>query len=979
MSLAKKFSSVFLSVALVIGLMPCAAYAEQPADAKDDVAQSAVAQELNSENIDAQGDDGDVAAYGDDEDFAVEADDSASEGEGTDVVYWGDDDVAENSAKAEGQDTTDSVAGQVADTSAFEFIYVDQKSVAIGETQSIAVSFVNPQSAAGSVLYYQKQDGEVQSVEASKAADGAALFEIPFNNAAACGTYNLVKVSWTTPVAGEAAVSNDTDTGYSFVVEEELASESGEAVSAYALDDSGNLSEESNLADTIADISRDDEAIAQAEENDGAAAVNDSGEANEDDSDDGIALLSADSRSSKKMVIALDAGHGGSDSGATNGNLIEKNLNLSIARYCRDELKKYNGVTVYMVRDSDEYVDLKERVDRAVNAGADVFVSIHINETPGATGFEVWVQNDSSWRYYLHQESSELGNSILSKLSALGLKNRGNKESDSSTTKYADGSKADYLSVLRNSRYNDLPAVLIEHGFIDGASADQSLLSSESGLKRMGIADAQGIASKYGLTQGTPSWAKIAGEAHVSNLGWMTASYDGETIGTTGESRPLEALKLSLVNGYQKQGGIQTRAHVANIGWQGWTTGTAGTTGRSLAMEAVQIKLTGELANKYDVWYRVHSADYGWLGWAKNGASAGTEGYGKAAQAVQVKLVAKGGSAPGSTSNAFKNKADEPTTVVYQAHVANIGWQSSVSSGATAGTTGRSLAMEALRVSIDNAKVSGGIQTRAHVANIGWQGWTTGTAGTTGRSLAMEAVQIKLTGELANKYDVWYRVHSADYGWLGWAKNGASAGTEGYGKAAQAVQVKLVAKGGSAPGSTSNAFKNKADDVTPIMGSSSKTVDQMVACYEKTGHKYPASTYASKGAPTLRDFCQIAYEEAKAEGVRAEVLFAQAMWETGWLQFGGDVKASQCNFGGLGATGGGAQGATFANVRTGLRAQVQHLKAYASTASLKNTCVDPRFSYVTRGCAPNLEDLNGKWAVPGDNYGQNIRAIINRM
>ena len=213
MSLAKKFSSVFLSVALVIGLMPCAAYAEQPADAKDDVAQSAVAQELNSENIDAQGDDGDVAAYGDDEDFAVEADDSASEGEGTDVVYWGDDDVAENSAKAEGQDTTDSVAGQVADTSAFEFIYVDQKSVAIGETQSIAVSFVNPQSAAGSVLYYQKQDGEVQSVEASKAADGAALFEIPFNNAAACGTYNLVKVSWTTPVAGEAAVSNDTDTG----------------------------------------------------------------------------------------------------------------------------------------------------------------------------------------------------------------------------------------------------------------------------------------------------------------------------------------------------------------------------------------------------------------------------------------------------------------------------------------------------------------------------------------------------------------------------------------------------------------------------------------------------------------------------------------------------------------------------------------------------------------------------------------------
>jgi hypothetical protein len=109
------------------------------------------------------------------------------------------------------------------------------------------------------------------------------------------------------------------------------------------------------------------------------------------------------------------------------------------------------------------------------------------------------------------------------------------------------------------------------------------------------------------------------------------------------------------------------------------------------------------------------------------------------------------------------------------------------------------------------------------------------------------------------------------------------------------------------------------------------------------------------------------------------VLYGQVMYETGWLQFGGDVSADQCNFGGLGATGGGAGGATFPDVRTGLRAQVQHLKAYASTDALNNECVDPRFNLVTRGIAPTLEDLNGRWAVPGTTYGQDIAKIINQL
>ena len=141
-------------------------------------------------------------------------------------------------------------------------------------------------------------------------------------------------------------------------------------------------------------------------------------------------------------------------------------------------------------------------------------------------------------------------------------------------------------------------------------------------------------------------------------------------------------------------------------------------------------------------------------------------------------------------------------------------------------------------------------------------------------------------------------------------------------------------------------------------------------------HSYPANSYKDKGADSILEFCKILYEEASAEGVCPEVLYAQVMKETGYLKFGNLVQPDQCNFGGLGATGPGHPGYTFASVREGLRAQVQHLKAYATTEPLNNSCVDPRFSYVARGCAPKTTDLNGRWAVPGIGYGESLNAIV---
>lgn len=165
------------------------------------------------------------------------------------------------------------------------------------------------------------------------------------------------------------------------------------------------------------------------------------------------------------------------------------------------------------------------------------------------------------------------------------------------------------------------------------------------------------------------------------------------------------------------------------------------------------------------------------------------------------------------------------------------------------------------------------------------------------------------------------------------------------------------------------------------MGKSSVTVDQMVKLYNSSGRKYPSGTYKDKGAKNIKKFCEIVLDECKKEGVKAEVIFAQICLETGYLQFGGQVSAAQCNFAGLGATDDGAAGAAFPNVRIGIRAQVQHLKGYASTEDLKQACVDPRFVYLKyrRGTAKYVQDLgNGNWATD-PNYASKLMNLIKAM
>ena len=185
---------------------------------------------------------------------------------------------------------------------------------------------------------------------------------------------------------------------------------------------------------------------------------------------------------------------------------------------------------------------------------------------------------------------------------------------------------------------------------------------------------------------------------------------------------------------------------------------------------------------------------------------------------------------------------------------------------------------------------------------------------------------------------------------------------------------------------------NATGGLMQIMGTSQTTVAQMVRYYNANANGYDKfnAKYKNKydgclakgGASTINQFAQIFYEEAMAEGVRAEVAFTQCMKETGFLKYGGDVLPNQYNFAGIGATG-AVHGASFSNVRMGIRAQIQHLKAYGSVSPLTNPCVDPRFNLVKRGSAQYVEWLgikenpNGYGWATSKSYGHDIVNMVN--
>ncbi len=361
--------------------------------------------------------------------------------------------------------------------------------------------------------------------------------------------------------------------------------------------------------------------------------------------------------------------------------------------------------------------------------------------------------------------------------------------------------------------------------------------------------------------------------ANVAGRGWQAGVNAGKQAGTTGQSRALLGVSMTIDDASWVAGSVQYRTSTSVSALGSWANAGArvsSSTGNA-PLQTIQVRLTGDMANSYDVYYRVHAANVGWLGWAKNGETAGCDAVSNRAEAVQVVLVAKGGKAPGATTGAYQ--ANSAARLQGQAHVANQGWLdaavANVGADLTLGTTGKSLNLEALTCAVMGEGLDGSaVQIQAHVHNVGWQDATTGVAGTTGRGLPVQAVRITLTGAAAEKYDVYYQVHVSNIGWLGWAKNGADAGTTGLSRNAEAVRVRLVPKGQAGPSSSEPA----------ILGAPNVTYSAQV---QDVGWQGSVSNGALAGT-TGRSLRMEAFKISAQMGVAGSITYQAHVQDVGW-------------------------------------------------------------------------------------------------
>ena len=329
----------------------------------------------------------------------------------------------------------------------------------------------------------------------------------------------------------------------------------------------------------------------------------------------------------------------------------------------------------------------------------------------------------------------------------------------------------------------------------------------------------------------------VSYSTHIQSYGWnKSAAKNGTVAGTTGKAKRLEAIKISVEG--NEDLGIQYTTHCQGYGWLNWSSNgeISGTTGEAKRLEAIKIQLTGADRDKYDVYYRVHAQGYGWMNWAKNGEAAGTAGLAKRLEAIQVVVVKKGESVPdkfegvtasekkaymaSAAATAATVEGSDRAHVQYRSHLQTYGWQNWKNDGDISGTTGKAKRLESLKLELKNKDYTGGICYNAHVQTIGWQADPNKSAtwkkdgefcGTTGNAKRLEAIQIELYGEMAEHYDIYYRVHSQTYGWMKWAKNGEMSGTTGQHKRIEGIQVVLVKKGEQAP---SDNYKGAVTNTT---------------------------------------------------------------------------------------------------------------------------------------------------------------------
>lgn len=299
----------------------------------------------------------------------------------------------------------------------------------------------------------------------------------------------------------------------------------------------------------------------------------------------------------------------------------------------------------------------------------------------------------------------------------------------------------------------------------------------------------------FGSTQySTPL---ISFKSHISYYGWTGLVHNKGITGFTGQSKSMQAFSID--------GDVTYSSYSEERGWQPTVYGgmQSGTTELNRPIQAIKIQPTGSLASKYDIYYRVHVSYVGWMGWAKNGMPAGSTGISRYIEAIQIRVSPKNSLVlPGG---AFYNPGNTPIPDIYElnyaTHVSYVGWTKDVGQNSISGTTGRSLSVEAIRISKSIYQSDGStikLYCSSKSSNDPWSTTTPMTSdkqicGTTGQTKPLNGIKLSLDENDSSVYDVYYQVHLSWIGWQEWKKNGEIAGDKP-GSHIEAIRIKLVEK-----------------------------------------------------------------------------------------------------------------------------------------------------------------------------------------
>ena len=408
------------------------------------------------------------------------------------------------------------------------YAVIDNPTIEMPGTQKVLLSIGDENTVIESAVldYVNETTGTAYQAQAATISQDGVLFTMEFPEGSEAGAYRLVGVTYQIEKTEQTLLFQDAGMDMRFGVNTTVETNPDSVV----------------VEDVSADVdvvTMDENGNTQSAESIGDAIQNAQAETVVPNSVDEVASMGA----GKNIVVVLDPGHDDTHAGARANGLEEEELTLKIAQYCKEELSKYNGVTVYMTRESGACVNgggavtstecNAKRVEFAQSVGANVYVSMHIN-AGGGNGAEIFYPNQN-YRSDLGTTGHDLAQQILNKILELGIGEHGQGlkiRNSEDNTLYPDGSLADYLGVIRRSKLAGIPAILIEHAYIDTSDA-ANYLNSDEKLKRFGVADAIGIANYYGLTKNTatPVITSIRPKgANVLQINWRASDSQGYEV-----------------------------------------------------------------------------------------------------------------------------------------------------------------------------------------------------------------------------------------------------------------------------------------------------------------------------------------------------------------------------------------------------------------------------------------------------------------